>query len=95
MGGERGKRNASDCDLLASLHGKSRSTRTSALPALLYGGDQGGGCRHGMLYLLYGRHSVSPCASFLLLLSLTHPAPLSIRRRSSALPGSLDLFRVP
>jgi hypothetical protein len=86
---------ASDFDLLASLHGKSRSTRTSALPALLYGGDQGCGCRHGMLYLLYGRHSVSPCATFLLLLSLTHPASLSIRRRSSALPGSLDLFRVP
>ena len=57
-----GASRASDFDLLASLHGKSRSTRTSALPALLYGGDQGCGCRHGMLYLLYGRHSVSPCA---------------------------------
>ena len=34
-----GASRASDFDLLASLHGKSRSTRTSALPALLYGGD--------------------------------------------------------
>ena len=65
----------------------------SALPALHYGGDQGGGCRHGLLYLLYGRHS--SCALLRLLFSLTHPAPHSIRRRSSALPGSLDLLRVP
>ena len=90
-----GASRASDLNLLASLHGKSRSITTPALPPLHFGGDQGCGCRHGLLYLLYGRRSVSSCAFSPLPFSLTHPAPSSTRRRSSALPGPLDLLRVP
>jgi hypothetical protein len=87
-----GASHAPDFELLASFHEKSRSLITSA--AIHCGGNQGCSCRHGLLYLHYGRRSVSFCA-FPLLFSHTFPAPSSTRRRSSALPGPLDLLRVP